>query len=166
MHRVIKFNHGTIIREEITCKRILLWKSIEFCIPLKNSATRYKEKTEKFLVTRPPTCWKFHLFFDFYERTKKEWKQIYRNYSDGYIHVFFIDHSRHKTVNETTCRTPSANACQLCSYELKSFPTAMTIFWGYQNFLIFLTKYFWPLLNSPYLIFQLPFCKISVNKTV
>ena len=107
-----------------------------------------------------------NFIFDFYERTKKEWKQIYRNYSDGYIHVFFIDHSRHKTVNETTCRTPSANACQLCSYELKSFPTAMTIFWGYQNFLIFLTKYFWPLLNSPYLIFQLPFCKISVNKTV
>ena len=24
VHRVIKFNHGTIIREEITCKRILL----------------------------------------------------------------------------------------------------------------------------------------------
>ena len=29
------FDHGTIIREGITCKKILLLKSIEFGIPLK-----------------------------------------------------------------------------------------------------------------------------------
>ena len=34
-------------------------KSIEFGTPLNWSATRYKQKTEIFLVTRSPTCWNF-----------------------------------------------------------------------------------------------------------
>ena len=38
------------------CKKILLQKSIEFGMSLKKSVTHYKEKTEMFLVTRPPTC--------------------------------------------------------------------------------------------------------------
>ena len=50
--------HGTIIRTEITCKEIPLQVSIEFGMALKQSATRYKQKTEIFLITRLPTCWK------------------------------------------------------------------------------------------------------------
>ena len=38
------------------CKKILLQKSIEFGMPLKKSMTHYKEKTEMFLVIRPPAC--------------------------------------------------------------------------------------------------------------
>ena len=38
-------------------------KSIEIDMTLKQSATRYKQKTETFLVTRPPRCWKFDSSF-------------------------------------------------------------------------------------------------------
>ena len=47
--------HGAIIRTGITGKKIPLYKSIEFGMPLKESATRYKQKIEIFLVTRPST---------------------------------------------------------------------------------------------------------------
>ena len=40
----------------IICKKIILLKSAEFGMALKWSATRCKQKTEIFLVTRPPTC--------------------------------------------------------------------------------------------------------------
>ena len=46
----IRLNHGAIIRTGITCK------NIEFGIALKWSATRYEQKTEIVLVTRPRTC--------------------------------------------------------------------------------------------------------------
>ena len=52
------WKHGTIIRTGITYKKILLKKSIEFSMALKESVTRYKQKTEMFLVTTPRTCWK------------------------------------------------------------------------------------------------------------
>ena len=52
----VLLNHGTIIRTGITCKKIPLEKSIEFDMALKWSATRYKQETEIFVVTRPPTC--------------------------------------------------------------------------------------------------------------
>ena len=48
----------------------------------------------------------------------------------------------HKAVNKTSCRTPSANPHQLCANYLKSFLTAMIIFRGFQDFLIYLPKYF------------------------
>ena len=54
--RAPNLNHGTIIRTAISCGKIPLQKSIEFGMVLKYSATRYKQKTEIFLVTRPPTC--------------------------------------------------------------------------------------------------------------
>ena len=50
------YEHGTIIRTVITCKKIPLEMSIEFGMALKQSATRYKQKTEIFLVIRPPAC--------------------------------------------------------------------------------------------------------------
>ena len=40
----------------MTCEKIPLYKPIEFGMALKKSATRNKEKTEIFLVTRPPIC--------------------------------------------------------------------------------------------------------------
>ena len=117
--------------------------------------------------------------FGFYERTRKRWKgycnQTCRNYSYDYFHLknkifatqgFFDDHLKHKTLNKTTCTTPSADPSQLCEHSLKCFPTAMIIFWGFQDFLIYLTKYFWSLLNSPDLIFQVLFCNSKVNETV
>ena len=39
----------------ITCKKIPLEKFIDFSMPLKQSATHYKQKTETFFVTRQPT---------------------------------------------------------------------------------------------------------------
>ena len=54
------YHHGSIMRAETTCKKILLWKSIEIGIPLKESVTHYKQKAEIFLFTRP-TCWKIDL---------------------------------------------------------------------------------------------------------
>ena len=54
----------------------------------------------------------------------------------------------------------------LAYYVHKSLPTIMIIFWGFQNLLIYLKKYFWLLLNSSYSIFQLLFCKSNLNKTV
>ena len=41
--------HGTIIQTGITCKKIPLKKSIEFGMALKQSATRYKQKTDSLL---------------------------------------------------------------------------------------------------------------------
>ena len=40
----------------ITCKEGFLQKSIESGVPLKYNATRYKQKTGKVVVIRPPTC--------------------------------------------------------------------------------------------------------------
>ena len=58
------------------------------------------------------------------------------------LQCFSTDHLKHKTLNKTTCRTPSANPCHLCVHQLKSFPTAILIFPGFQDFLIYLAKYF------------------------
>ena len=41
---------------------------------LKESATRYKQKTEILLVTRPPTCGKPHSCFWFVRNDKKKLK--------------------------------------------------------------------------------------------
>ena len=38
---------------------------------------------------------------------------------------FFTDYLIRKSVSKTICRTPSANPCQLRTYQLKSFQTAM-----------------------------------------
>ena len=39
--------------------------------------------------------------------------------------------------------------CHLWAHSLKSFWNIGIIFWGFQDFLIYLTKYFWALLNPP-----------------
>ena len=52
----------------------------------------------------------------------------------------FADHLKHKTVNQTGCRPPTANTCQLCGHWLKSFPTSVIIFGAFQDFLIYLAK--------------------------
>ena len=54
---------------------------------------------------------------------------------------FFTDHLNHKIVNKTTCRKPSANPHQLWK-QLKSFRTVVIIFLAFQDFLIYLAKYF------------------------
>ena len=64
------------------------------------------------------------------------------NYSYDYFHLkisqiaskafatecFFTDHMNHRTINKTTCRTPSANPRQPWAHELKSFQTVAIIF--------------------------------------
>ena len=66
---------------------------------------------------------------------------------------FFTDHLNLKIVNKTTCRTPSKNPRQLWT-QLKSFRTVAIVFRGFQDFLIYLVKYFWSLLSSHNLITQ------------
>ena len=78
----------------------------------------------------------------------------------------FTDHLNLKTENKTTCITPSANPGLLSVHLLKSFRTVAISFWGFQDFLIYLAKYFWSLLNSPNLITQQYFTKSNATKTV
>ena len=61
---------------------------------------------------------------------------------------------------------PAANPRQLCAHWLKSFPNFMIIFRDFQDFVIYLAKYFLSLLNSPKLTFQLLSYKSKVNETV
>ena len=75
------------------------------------------------------------------------------------IQLFLTDHFNHKTANKTACRTPSVNPRQLWVHLFKSFRTVAIIFWGFQDFLIYLAKYFWSYLNSPNLITQLYFAR-------
>ena len=77
---------------------------------------------------------------------------------------FFTDHFNCKTVNKTTCRAPSANTCQLWAYQLKSFRAVAIIFGGFQDFLIYLAKNFWSLINSPNLITQQCFARAMYIK--
>ena len=44
------------------------------------------------------------------------------------IQFFFTDNLNQKTVNKTTCRTPSENTRQLWVHFLKSFPTVAITF--------------------------------------
>ena len=141
------------------------------------SKTLYKQKAKILFVTRSPNFWKFDFCFWFLQKEKNGVKtNLLRLLSSKNLsqipskifatQCFFTDHLKYKTVNKTTFRTPSANPRQICPRQLKSFPAAMIIFWGFHDFLIYLVNYFWSLLNSPYLIFQLRFFKSSVNKTV
>ena len=82
----------------------------------------------------------------------------YRNhsYSYNYFHVkispiarknfatqcFFHEHFKRKSLNKANCRKPSAKPCQLCAHYLNGFKTVIIIFRGFQNFLIYLVKYF------------------------
>ena len=61
--RIALKSFETIIWAGITCKKILSQKSVEFGTPLKYSATCYNQKTEIFLATRSPTCWKKWFLF-------------------------------------------------------------------------------------------------------
>ena len=135
--------------------------STEFGTALKQSTTRYKQKAEIFLVTRPPTCCKPDSCFWFLRKDKKriktnmqlnlqelQWKLFScKNICQiaGKIFAtqcFFTDRLNHKIVNKTTCRTPSANPCQLQTHQLESFGTVAIILQGFQDFLIYLAKYF------------------------
>ena len=51
------YHHGSIMRAGITCKKILLWKSIEIGIPLKESVTRYKHKIRNVSLYNTTNDW-------------------------------------------------------------------------------------------------------------
>ena len=73
----------------------------DFDIPLKKSATRYKQKTEIIIVTRPPTCRK-------YKKYKKQIGNLTcRNYSDDYFYIkmslkFLVKSLLHSVFSLTT----------------------------------------------------------------
>ena len=123
--------------------------------------TKSKTKQNYFSLTDHQLAENPILVFGFHERTKKRWiwicNKICRTYSYDHFHekiclkvvvnsflhsVFFTDHLKHRILNQATCRAPSANPPQVWTHQLKSSPTAMIIFWGFQNFLIYLAKYF------------------------
>ena len=51
------YHHGSIMRAGITCEKILLWKSIEIGIPLKESVTRYKHKSRNVSLYKTTNDW-------------------------------------------------------------------------------------------------------------
>ena len=128
-------------------------------------------KKQIFLITRPPTCWKLDSSFWFLRKEKKDKNRFVTKFVGIIVKLFscknvsqiasetfarqcfFTDHLNHKIVNKTTCRKPSANPHQLWK-QLKSFRTVVIIFLAFQDFLIYLAKYFWSLLSSPNLITQ------------
>ena len=129
------------------------------------SRVRLAINKKLFLGTRPSTCWKPRFLFLVCKKEQKEDKSEFVTKSVGTLvtiisckniskietfatQLFFTDHLNRKTVNKTTCRTPSANPCQLWVHLLKSVRTVAIIFWGFQDFLIYLAKYVWSLLNS------------------
>ena len=57
--------------------------------------------------------------------------------------MFLTCHMKHKTLNKTTCKTPTDIHRKLCVHQLKIFPTDGIIFSGFQVFLIYLAKYVW-----------------------
>ena len=67
--------------------------------------------------------------------------------------LFFTDHLKYKTINKTTDRVPSENLRRLQPEQLDSFPIIMIIILNFQDFFIYLAKYFWSILNSANLIF-------------
>ena len=46
------------------------------------------------------------------------------------VQCFSADHLKHKTIKKTIFRNPSVSPCQLCAHFLKSFWTALIIFWS------------------------------------
>ena len=137
-------------------------------------ATRDKQKTEIFLVTR-------FLFLVSTNGQTRDKREFAAKFVGIIVTIFFVKKNSQipfeifptdcfftghlKKSKETTFRTSSPNPRQLCAHQSKSFPTVLIIFWGFKDFLIYLSKYFWSLLNSPYLIFQLLFCKNNVSKS-
>ena len=55
---------------------------------------------------------------------------------------FFTDHLNQETLNKATCRTLSRNLRQLWQNLMKSFRTVVIIFWGFQDFPIYVAKHF------------------------
>ena len=105
------------------------------------------------------------MFLVFTKRQNSEnWicNKICKNHSYNYIHIKLT----YMVSKSTTSRTVSANPRQLCAHLLERFSTVTIIFLGFRDFLIYLANYFWPILNSPNLIFHQFFRKSNVNKTV
>ena len=153
-----------------------LWSTVQLVV---------NKKYNYFLLPDHQLAENLILLFGLYKRTKKDkskfvskfveiidtnifMQKSFSNFLWSFCSQCFNNdhHLKHKTVNKTTCRTPSANPCQLCAHLFKSFPTTMITFWGFQDFQIYLADLFWITLNSPNFTFQLFFCKSNVNKTV
>ena len=159
--------NGTIIRTGIACKKFFYKNLLNSAYLWSRAQLAVNKKQNYFSLPDHRPTENLILVFGFYERTRKVWKctcsWICKNYSYDYFHTkisqkilckifairsFFIDYLKHKIVNKTVCRTSSANLRQLCVHLLKRCPTAMIIFRGFQDFLIYLVKYFWSLVNS------------------
>ena len=85
------------------------------------------KKTEMFIVTRSPTCWKYDSWFWFLWKDKQRIKVnlqllfvviivtiISQIRCKAFVtQCFFTDHVKHKTVMKITFKTPSTNPHQL-----------------------------------------------------
>ena len=142
--------HETINQQELHVRKFLYKSSL-------NSACFYKQKTNIFRYQTSHFL-KIRFFFLVH---KKEWKRGKIQFVTKFIGInvtivpqiaskifatqcSFTDPLKDKFVNKTTCRIPSTNYPQL-----ESFSTVIFVFLGFQSFLIYLVKYFWPVWNSP-----------------
>ena len=105
------------IQENFVIKVYWIWHDFEV------EATRYKQKTEIFLITRPPNSCKYDSCFWFVRKDKERIKAnlyinlmeilfellSYKNISQIASKTFATQHLLKQALAKTTCRTPSAN---------------------------------------------------------
>ena len=117
-------------------------------MPLRQSATRYKQKNRNVSCYQTINFFKIRFLFLVSSKGQKSDKSHYfyikmsLTFLVKSLQCVFTDSLRHKTLNKLTCRTPLANSCQLCAYLSKIFSAVMIIFWGFLDFLTCLAKYF------------------------
>ena len=119
-------------------------------------------KKQKYFSSRATNLLKTWFLFLIYKKGQKEDKNEFVTKSVGIIvtiilyfknisliasktfatQCFFTDHLNQETLNKTTCRTLSRNLRQLWQNSMKSFRTVMIIFWGFQDFLVYVAKHF------------------------
>ena len=110
----------------ITCKKITLQNyRMQHTFEVERKSLRIKNKT--FFVSRPPTCWKLNS--SFWRLNKNKWTNKIKIITK--LKLYGV------------CKTPLTNPCQICTHWFASFSVDMIIFLGFQDFLIYLARYFW-----------------------
>ena len=112
----------------------LRWKEINTHIH-----TRTKNKT--FFVSTPPTCWNVNS--SFWRLKKNKWMNKIEIITKLKLHGVY--------------KTLLTNPCQICTHWFSSFRVDMIMFLDFQDFLIYLARYFW----SALMFFALFFSNFS-----
>ena len=143
-------HYGTIIQTEKD--------AIKFLYSLLNSTWLYSrrrlliKKTETYVDTRPPTCFKFYSCFRIPRKENKFKSQFLTNFVEIKVQILagksllhslcFTDQMKHRNVYKTTHRMTSGNPRLLRTHYLEKFPTGVIIFLSFLTLLIYLAKYF------------------------